>query len=464
MCGIIGGYTEKITEGLNYLYHRGPDFQDIKQIGSIFFGHTRLSILDLDSRSNQPFKFNDLILVFNGEIWNYKQLKEILYSEGYTFSTSGDTEVLAVGLYHWGIQFLSMINGMFAVAWTQDGKSIYLARDRFGEVPLHIAKQKPFVFASEIKALKQIGINYKSLDAVPPGYYAIITQAKITKKSYYDIPIPKIKKNISLFESSNQIRELIEYGTWERLISDVPVCTLLSGGIDSAAIAYHLKQYIPNLTAYTAVFNPKSKDLKCARKVASELGISLIEVKIPLPSPDDLSHIIKIIEMDYKAQVEIAWACYIVAKKMREDGFKVVFSGEGSDELWASYGFAYHALKKNDWHQYRKELFLSQSRKNFVRCNKIFMNQSIECRLPFLSKSLVEYAIGLKKEAIQKGKSRPKAIIQDAYNKLLPNEITQRPKVAFQDGLGLKQAIMSKVIYNPKQFYTLEYNRYYANT
>lgn len=94
MCGIVGGYTPRVAEGLKALHHRGPDFQDTATIGKIHFGHTRLAILDLDARSNQPFKYRDLTLIFNGEIWNYNEIKATLKTLGHTFTTDGDTEVL----------------------------------------------------------------------------------------------------------------------------------------------------------------------------------------------------------------------------------------------------------------------------------------------------------------------------------------------------------------------------------
>jgi asparagine synthase (glutamine-hydrolysing) len=146
---------------------------------------------------------------------------------------------------------------------------------------------------------------------------------------------------------------------------------------------------------------------------------------------------------------------------MQRDGFKVTFSGEGSDELWASYGFAYHALKTQNWHRYRRDLFLSQARKNFVRCNKIFMAHSIECRLPFLHPPLVEYALSLPQNIVQDGKARPKAVIQDAFTGILPDAITKRPKVAFQDGMGIKIAI-ERAMPQAERFYRAEYNNQYT--
>jgi asparagine synthase (glutamine-hydrolysing) len=450
MCGIIGGYSNQIEPGIKALLHRGPDAQGLVKVGKLTFGHTRLAILDLDPRSNQPFTYGQVTLVFNGEIWNYKQVRAELQQLGYSFKTTGDTEVVAAALDYWGVEALPRLNGMFALAWTTDGETLYLARDRFGEIPLHIARQKPFTFASEKKALLAIGASPKAIDDLPPGYYARVTPTSYQPISYYDVST--IPASISGQEARSCLFQLIGNGSTERAISDVPVCTLLSGGIDRA---------IPGLVAYTAVFNPKSQDLKNARLTAEYLGIELREVKVPLPTSDDLSRVIRCIEMPYKAQIEIGWPCLKLAEAMQADGFKVTFSGEGSDELWASYGFAYHALKTQNWHSYRKELFLSQARKNFARCNKIFMAHSIECRLPFLHPALVEFAISLPQSVVQEGKGRPKAIIQDAFRDKIPQAVTHRPKVAFQDGLGIKEAI-TKVLPNPGRFYNAEYSRYYS--
>lgn len=454
MCGIVGGYGDRVEQGVNALLHRGPDAQAVKRYGSLTFGHTRLAILDLDPRSNQPFQYGKVALVFNGEIWNYKAVRADLQALGLTFRTEGDTEVLAAALDTWGVKALDRLQGMFAIAWTVDGETLYLARDRFGEVPLHIAKQKPFSFASEKKALLAMGCNRKAIADIEPGHYAIVTPSGMQMVAYYDVPIKR--SMATLASAAPNVYRLVGDGSTERTISDVPVCTLLSGGIDSAAVAYWLKQSIPDLVAYTAVYNPKSADLRNARITAQALGIELREVKVSLPSPDDLSRVIACIEMDYKAQIEIGWPCIKLAEAMQRDGFKVTFSGEGSDELWASYGFAYHALKTQDWHAYRKDLFLSQARKNFARCNKIFMAHSIECRLPFLNTGLVEYALSLPVEAVQDGKGRPKAVMQNAFDGKLPSSVVHRPKVAFQDGLGLKEAI-ERVLPTPQTYYRREY-------
>jgi asparagine synthase (glutamine-hydrolysing) len=181
-------------------------------------------------------------------------------------------------------------------------------------------------------------------------------------------------------------------------------------------------------------------------------------VPVPAPSADDLASVVRTIEMPSKAQVEIGWPCLVLAEAMRADGFKVTYSGEGSDELWASYGFCYHALQRRDWHQYRKALFGSQARKNFPRANNVFMRCSVECRLPFLHTPLVELALSLPEHVVREGRSRPKAVLQDAVADLLPTGVVRRPKLAFQDGLGLKTAI-AQTIASPERFYHAEHHR-----
>jgi asparagine synthase (glutamine-hydrolysing) len=475
MCGIIAGFGEDLSAGLAALIHRGPDAQATAQIGDISLGHTRLSIIDVSDRSNQPFQYGDTTIVFNGEIWNYRQLRSSLELDGCRFRTESDTEVLAAVLNRYGPAALNRIEGMFAAAWTdRAGQVLRFARDSFGEVPLHFTEPSceglfgigRFMLASEKKALIAAGVRPESIIMCPPGHYGSIRKGEraVDLRCFY---FPKAEPSESRLtksraEAAPVVRKLIELGAEERTIADVPVCTLLSGGIDSAAVALTLKRHFPNLVAYTAVHKAGSKDHQSARLMARELGIELREVEVPTPSVDDLSEVIRIIEMPYKAQVEIGWACLVLARQMQKDGFKVTFSGEGSDELWASYGFAYHALQTEDWHEYRRDLYISQNFKNFARCNKIFMAHSIECRLPFLNRKLAEFALSLPRNVVQDGSARPKAVIQDAFSGILPDVVTRRAKVAFQDGCGLKDAI-AKAISNPRQRYLEIYRSLYGN-
>jgi asparagine synthase (glutamine-hydrolysing) len=351
---------------------------------------------------------------------------------------------MAKALEEWGLEALHRLDGMYGVVWW-DGKVLRAARDVFGEVPLYYSPKTGWT-GSEEKILRAAGIDDPVL--LKPGHYVELSPDGASEPVRFD----EIKKKVTVTSKGEgkTIRKLLRQGSIKKTISDVPVCCLLSGGIDSSFILRSVKEIIPNVVAYTAIFNEKSTDLKRTREVAEYLGVKLVEVPVPMPTREDLAEVVRIIEIPHKAQVEIGWACLNLAKQIRKDGFKVTFSGEGADEMFGSYGFSYHAIKEGrDWGDYRKELFHTQHRKNFLRCNKIFMSQGIECRLPFLHKPLVEYVTSLSLDVTGKDKQP----LKDAARDLLPASVVDRPKVAFQDGLGLKKAIAS-AIGNPKAFYT----------
>lgn len=502
MCGIAGflgrDARARATAMMEALEHRGPDDHGVAWTDESALAHTRLAIQDLDSRSRCPFVSGDTVVVYNGELWNTAAVKADLVDVSLElhnlavmppieFTTTGDTEVVAAALDTWGPLALPKLEGMFAIAWSNpQGDIIGLARDRFGEIPVHwvpvgehyssrgVTVADGFAFASELKALRGVA---PLADArwVEPGHWLEFRRQptgrwRVETHRWYEAPAEPAE--MELVDAGVRMRSLMERAVAERSVSDVPVCTLLSGGIDSTAVAYHLAQHVPDLVAYTAVYAERSQDARMARLAADRLGIQLVEIKVPLPTRADLASVIRRIEMPFKAQVEIGWPCLHLARAMRDDGFKVCFSGEGSDELWASYGFAYYVLQRTfggrqvfgdraqfdleaerEWSRYRRDTFVGQHRKNFPRCNKIFMAHGVECRLPFLHTPLVEFALSVPVDVSMirhpgKGPSRPKAVMYEAWRGILPDEITTRGKVAFQDGMGIKKAIEREMGWN----------------
>ena len=435
--------------------HRGPDGRGIERVGSFWLGHTRLAILGLGPGGAQPYRRGRVVLTYNGELWNHRELRTELEALGETFRTTCDTEVVAAALDAWGADALPRMNGMFSLGWVADGV-LRVARDRFGEVPLHVEQAAPQRFASEVRALLAAGAHPGSIGWVGPGEVFEATRGGWVRRSWYAPPVEP--SELTLAEAALEVGELIRRGCVERAIADVPVCALLSGGVDSAAVVACLATVVPDLVAFVAVMDERSPDVRAARLVAEALGVELREVRVRSPDADDLARVVEAIEMPYKAQVEIGWACLALADRIRADGFKVTFSGEGSDELWASYGFAYHWLKTQDWHAYRRDLFFGQHRKNFARCNKVFMARGVECRLPFLHPPLVERALSLTRGAVADGRGRPKAVLQDAFRGKLPERVLTRKKLAFQDGLGLK-SIVERAVADPRRFYAAEHRR-----
>ena len=473
MCGIIGGYDlDKISLGLDAINHRGRDARDVKNISCVSFGHVRLQVMDTSSASDQPMTVGDTTITFNGAVWNFRNIRDYLtQTYNISFKTDGDTEVLAHLIDREDLSGLSKIQGMFVVAWTRGNGDITIARDRHGEVPCHYslldtAVFPHFMFCSEIKGLRALGVKNSLIEMLPSGsYIKTIKQNGIQseKGCWYNIRDNLIEDNFSNRSvASHKIKELIQQGSIERTVSAVPVCTLLSGGIDSSVITLAAKKQIDNLVSYIAVYDEKSKDLKCAREVAEMLNIELVEVKIEPPTLNDIKDIINTIEMSYKAQIEIAWPCIKLAQRISSDGFRVILSGEGSDELWASYGMSYHGIKQHGWTDYRIKLFGSQEKKNFSRCNKIFMKYGGECRLPFLNTKLVETALGMKQDTVWDTKRRPKAVLQDGYINLLPEQITKRPKLAFQDGMKIKNEFANILDKPPKIMYRETYDEIYG--
>ena len=461
MCGVLAHVgaqpPAQLRAALGALRHRGPDAAGLLRAGRVTLGHARLAILDLDPRSNQPFVYGTTLVSYAGELWNYRELRAQLAAAGAHFTTTGDTEVVAAALDRWAWNALPRLEGMFALAWTTGDGELHLARDRFGEHPLHYARlaDGSWAAASEWKALKALGATGRGIIDVEPGSHTSLAGRWQGSVRWYYPPAAPIA--VDRETAAAELRARLRAAVGARTISDVGVCTLLSGGLDSAAIAAELVDHLGpgQVRAYTAVLDLRARDRRCAHLVAEHLGVELVEVDIPVPTADDLARTVAVVELGSKAQVEIAWPCLHLAARMHADGAKVTFAGEGSDELWASYGFAYHGLKTTGWHDYRRTLVLAQARRNFPRANKAFAAFAVEARLPFLHTPVVEYALSLPRQVVQDGRARPKAVLADAYADRLPSEVLRRAKVAFQDGLGLKRQIAG-VVADPARFYRAE--------
>lgn len=454
MCGLIGGrlLPEQVQSGMDQMTHRGPDGQGLVIMRGWTLGHVRLAIQDLTEDSAQPVIRGDQAFTYNGELWN-PQAVRAAYPDT-VWQTTGDTEPLVTHLMAEGLTGLRDVEGMFALAWT-DGEDLLLARDTYGEVPLHygFTLDGRFAYGSEVAPLLHLGVAPRSVRWVPPGGWLRVTlEGRITHGFWADphdlTPNPEA--------DSTRIRELLRAGSLGRMTSDRSVAVLCSGGLDSSAILGLLVEAGHRPEVYTAVYDEHSSDLRHARKIAAHLGLNLTEVKVPPPTRETLAKLVRTIEMPHKAQVEIAVACDALASQIAADGHAVLLSGEGSDELWASYGMSYHGIKREGWHNYRRNLFLGQHRKNFARTNKVFMRHSIEARLPFLHPPLVRYGLGLTQEGVTDHRRHIKAILVEAVEDLLPHDSAWRAKVAFQTGAGLDKAT-AQVVASPKAFYRAEY-------
>jgi len=384
MCGIfgiIGKYDEsKAKSALAKLAHRGPDSCDIIQKQNLFFAHQRLSILDINKRANQPLHVENTLLSFNGEIYNYKELKKELSSE-YLFTTQSDSEVIIAAYKKWGIDFVNHLRGMFAIALL-DNEKLYLFRDRLGKKPLFYMQTKDsFIFASEIKALipflqkiemdEDALLSYLSfLAPTPPftffkdikklgsGEYLSYEALHVEVQNYYNILDTKPNIIRCRDEAISKLETTLKESIDMRLDSDVPMASLLSGGIDSATINYNAKQNNKELQTYTIGYENFAKydERQNAKDTADFLGVQNKAIEINQNSFIDASE--KVLDtLDEPLNDPASVPLYLLFEEIKKDGYKVVMSGEGSDELFLGYRqyFEYldieslGAIKNKNW-------------------------------------------------------------------------------------------------------------------
>ncbi|WP_345993044.1 asparagine synthase (glutamine-hydrolyzing) [Sulfurimonas sp. HSL-1716] len=356
--GIIGEYEEqKARYALSLMQHRGPDFCGVVQENDLFFAHNLLSIMDTSATARQPLRHKDIIVSFNGEIYNFLELKRELEFE---YQSSGDSEVLMAAYLRWGVDFVRHIRGMFAIA-IKDGDTLYLFRDRFGKKPLYYHQGKSFVFASEIKALVPF-LKHRSLDndallsylsflaPTPPhtffkgiqklaaGEYLTYRHNRIEIKRYYDI----LNVKPDLISNEDTALKLIEKSLFDsisiRLNSSVPAASLLSGGIDSAFIAAIAKKRGHLLHTFTLGYDEYRNydERKNAAVTAEFLGVRNSVVEI------DKNRFIEASDrvfdtLDEPLNDPAAIPLYLLFEEIEKEGYRVVMSGEGSDELFLGY-------------------------------------------------------------------------------------------------------------------------------
>ncbi len=375
MCGIAGFISKEkdtpVTEReitldrmCRIIEHRGPDEQGAAIEGRAALGMRRLSIIDLKC-GQQPIYTEDgnLLIVFNGEIYNYRELKAELESLGHRFKTNSDTETILHAFEEFGADCLEKLRGMFAFAiWNIREESLFIARDRVGKTPLFYAltEQGNFVFGSELKVLLTHGeikkeIDYAALDAyltfgyVPeefcifknvqklaPAHYLFYKDGKIETKNYWDFkyePITTIKTEDEYVEN---LRELLREAVKIRLISEVPLGAFLSGGVDSSTIVGLMSQISEKpVKTFSIGFNEESFDeLKYARIAATHFGTEHHEFVV---TPDLMETIDELTwHFDEPFADPSALPTFIVSK-MARDFVTVVLSGDGGDELFAGY-------------------------------------------------------------------------------------------------------------------------------
>ncbi len=373
MCGIAGAYQQidgrsaAIKMG-QFLQHRGPDeageFSYTNERVDVHFAHRRLSIIDLH-HGQQPLVKVPFVLCYNGELYNYREIRAELAGGGAVFTTNSDTEVVLEAWRRWGPGCLRRFRGMFAFAiLDQSTGSLFLARDQFGIKPLHYMRRKDgVVFASEIKALvstfgSELHISttalvasmlyywvpdqmcsLRGIDRLPPGtWIEFRPDGTHHAGRYWDIA----EEAAAAQECHWDLREVMEESVNAHLVADVPVSTFLSGGLDSSIVTVLAKQSNPRIDAYTITFRDQDRKLEAmpddavyARKVAQRYGIELHEIELNPNVVDLLPRMVGV--LDEPIGDPAAINTLLMAEAARAAGVKVLLSGMGADELFGGY-------------------------------------------------------------------------------------------------------------------------------
>ncbi len=383
MCGILGIigehaslYKDIFLKALKKISHRGPDADGLYEDKNIILGHRRLSIIDLSEKGNQPMVDDNLIIVFNGEIYNYQEIRDFLISRGISFNSHTDTEVILKGYRYFGIEILNKLRGMFAFAiYDKKTNELFIARDRFGKKPFYYTFYKNmFIFSSEIKALIEFfdkkpfvdeealvdylrylapqvdKTMYRDIKKLPASCFGFLKDNKLKIERYYN-PLDYINKE---YQEEDKIiidieRKLIE-SVELRLVSDVEVASLLSGGIDSSFVsAIYAKISQKPINTFSIGYDEYKEysELPYAKMVADYIKSKHHEIVIS--SKDFTNTIDEIVYyLDEPINDPATLPTYLIAKEIHKHDIKVALSGEGSDELFFGYDIYFKYLAFED--------------------------------------------------------------------------------------------------------------------
>jgi asparagine synthase (glutamine-hydrolysing) len=448
MCGIIGGnwFTSKgqTNTQLQKIIHRGRDASKVEKIGNFFVGHNRLSIQDLSDTANQPMWNGDktICIVYNGELWDSQYTKDLRERITIPFRTKSDTEIILNGYEQFGVDVFKELDGMFSFAIVDTKlNKVFVVRDYVGELPLWygIDNDGKLVFCSEKKGLPLTDLYEKQVKAIYPGTYLEYNYKTLehSTQTYYTLPNEIINDDRDVIVS--KIRTMLEEAVRAKMVSDVPICTILSGGIDSVITTYILSRIKPDIEAFVVSMgdgDTKNDDIKYARIAAKEFGVKLHEIILTEKDVEDaIEETLYVIEQSRWQNVGSAIAQIALSKKINELGFKVVFSGDLSDEIWGSYGHiqAFH-WRPEDYDKARRKLVEDVHKTNFLTTNQSIMwGGTVEVRTPYSWRPFVEYTLNIP-PLYQKEGGHMKPLLRAAFKGEISDELLYRPKVYFAKG------------------------------
>lgn len=426
--------------------HRGDaeHFGETKILEKGILGTNRLAIVDREhGRQPKSDKTNRYWIVLNGEIYNYKNLKTELEKLGYQFESDTDTEVIVNGFKEWGERIAELLDGEFAfIIYDRVSNEFFAARDHIGIKPLYFAKDHngTVYLASEQKAILPFS---KEITTLLPGHY--VTRKDV--KRYFQLntdPLEMSEKNII-----KTFKALFEKAVEKRLNTDLPVCLMFSGGIDSTAVLHAARKYHKNITAITIGF-PGAVDISVAKKYCKEFNI---KQEVVMLNEKELIDVIPYIVRgaEFFESIDVMDSClsYFGYKHANKLGFKIALCGEGSDELLAGYDFFLTHPNPTELMRYRVNNIY---RTDCQRLDRTGMLNRVEVRVPFLDKEFLKFSYRISMNMkLRNGVA--KWVLREAFKGDLPDFYNDRKKVRMPDGTGMRNLLYD---YTGKQDYKLD--------
>ncbi|MDO6426898.1 asparagine synthase B [Thalassotalea sp. 1_MG-2023] len=473
MCSIFGileiksgadALRPKAIECSRLLRHRGPDWSGVYSNDNAILVHERLAIVDTEHGA-QPLYNEDKshVLAVNGEIYNHKTLEEKLTVD-YHFKTNSDCEVILPLYQEFGTEFVDKLQGMFAFClYNADDNSYLIARDHIGIIPLYTGRDEDgnFYVSSEMKALMPI---CKTVEEFPPGHLLDSKDGKLVK--YYQrnwMEYSAVKDN---FTSKTKLREALEESVKSHLMTDVPYGVLLSGGLDSSLISSITQKFAarrieendlseawwPKVHSFACGLEG-SPDLIAAQKVADSIGtIHHSVVFTEQEGIDALKEVIYHLETYDVTTIRASTPMYLMARKIKAMGIKMVLSGEGADEIFGGYLYFHKAPNAQEFHEELLRKLDKLHMFDCLRANKSMSAWGVEARVPFLDKNFMDVAMRINPEDKMCGNGKiEKGVLRASFEGYLPDEILWRQKEQFSDGVGyswidgLKEHVESQV-------------------
>ena len=458
MCSIFGVFDiktdavelrKKALELSRLMRHRGPDWSGIYASDNAILAHERLSIVDVNAGAQPLYNQQKThVLAVNGEIYNHQALRAE-YGDRYQFQTGSDCEVILALYQEKGPEFLDDLQGMFAFALYDSEKDAYLiGRDHLGIIPLYMGYDEhgQLYVASEMKALVPV---CRTIKEFPAGSYLWSQDGEI--RSYYHrdwFDYDAVKDNVT---DKNELRQALEDSVKSHLMSDVPYGVLLSGGLDSSIISAITKKYAarrvedqerseawwPQLHSF-AVGLPGSPDLKAAQEVANHLGTVHHEIHFTVQEGlDAIRDVIYHIETYDVTTIRASTPMYLMSRKIKAMGIKMVLSGEGSDEVFGGYLYFHKAPNAKELHEETVRKLLALHMYDCARANKAMSAWGVEARVPFLDKKFLDVAMRINPQDKMCGNGKmEKHILRECFEAYLPASVAWRQKEQFSDGVG----------------------------